>query len=99
MGKVTFTINGDEPEGPEDPGAIDAKLQERIFELLSVRFRPAKDAGEADDFYSTDQLFTLLSDHEPDLLPVKPILRTVLLQIGYQEYFLGDQYMWAVCGK
>jgi hypothetical protein len=99
MGKFSFTINGDEPEAPNGPEGLDPQLQERIFELLSVRFRPAKDAGEADHFYTTEQLFAFLADHEPNLFEVKPVLRSALVNLGYHEHFLGDQYVWAVCGK
>ena len=75
---------------------IDKELKERFIELLSGRFRPADGPGHADNFLSTEQLFAMLTDHEPDLVETRTSIRRVLIAIGFREHLVGDQLMWMV---
>lgn len=67
--------------------------KEKLNDLLGAHFRPAKDAGEALMMWTTDMLFTKIEEHSPELIP-KPALRGALLALGYQEEFIGDQFVW-----
>lgn len=83
------------PETHSATEQVDNVLQERVFELVRGRFRPASEA-DADNFYSTEQLFSMLADHEPLLAESKFGLRTCLLALEFTEHLIGDQFFWAV---
>lgn len=67
--------------------------REALLDLLNAHFRPAEHEAEADHMYPTEQLYHLVVEHSPGLIPPEA-LRDALLELGYKERFVGDEFRW-----
>lgn len=67
--------------------------REALLDLLTSHFRPAESAAEADHMYPTSQLFHIIVEHSPGLIPPEA-LRDALLKLGYKEHMVGDEFRW-----
>lgn len=72
-----------------------AVRREQLHDLLSGHFRPAKSAADAENMFTTAHMLSIIQDHSPGL--VEPAgLREMLLDLGYQEVFVQDEFRWLV---
>jgi hypothetical protein len=78
----------------EEPVRLDIEEAcKRLEDLLHGKFRKATDAGDADAYYTTEELFSMVDGHSPELVP-KPQFREALLKLGYVEMRLESQFVW-----
>lgn len=72
-----------------------AHQREQLFGLLSAHFRPAKSAADADNMFTTAHIMGLIEDHSPGLVD-RELLRELLMELGYKEQFVQDEFRWLV---
>jgi hypothetical protein len=97
---MTYVCNP-KPALPPKPMAkakyISEKEQDKILnelrDLLAPQFRPVPKGTTAEHMLTTDEIFHVVDNHAPDLVP-KHILRDLLLSLGYEETYLGTQFVW-----
>lgn len=82
------------PSEEKDPAAQEREeLRVKVGDLLRKHYRPAKNAGEAIDMWNTRMLFHLVDQHAPGMVKLD-ILRDLLVELGFKEEKVGDEFVW-----
>lgn len=83
----------DFPEELPDDALEQERLKEHLRDLLFQQFQPSKSSTFADHMFSTDEVFHIVNNHSPDLVP-KYKLRDLLIILGFKERFMTNAYVW-----
>lgn len=86
--------NGTEPLGKLEREFDLEVVTETVSDLLRPHYLPAEGTDDADEMLTTAQLFALINDHDPELVP-QNMIRQVLLGAGFSEGILdGTGFVW-----
>jgi len=76
--------NGTEPLGKLEREFDLEVVTETVSDLLRPHYLPAKGVADADEMLTTAQLYAMINDHDPELVPPN-MIRKVLLGAGYRD--------------
>ena len=69
--------------------------REVLADLLHGKFQPAASLVDAESYYTTEHIFSMLDRHSPEQLP-KRLFRDAMLLLGFKEHVLDDEIVWLV---
>lgn len=84
------------PEGYTPPLTADERMLAvaALRDVLARHFAPAKDAGDADEMYTTLELHQVIDEHSPGTVRSPQHLRELLLALHYREQRIGTEVRW-----
>ena len=71
----------------------DEQAEQAVADLLTTHYRPARDAGEATEMLTTEQLWAWVEEHLPERMQ-RSGLRGLLLRLEFRDLSLHGTLYW-----